>query len=59
MKNYKRKKQYFKALLQQWRAYHDIEIDYNMMREEDWYKLVEIVKKEGPERLDIKKNETE
>ena len=52
MKNHKRKKQYFKALLQQWKAYHDIEIDYNMMREEDWYKLIEIVKQDGPKRLE-------
>ena len=55
--NHKRKKHYFKALLKKWRAYHDIEIDYNMMREEDWYRLVEIVKKEGSERLNIQNHE--
>lgn len=47
----KRKKQYYKALLRQWKGYHDIQIDYAMMRQKDWYKIIDIVKREGPERV--------
>ena len=41
----KRQKQYFNYILQQWKQHKPICYGFTQMREEDWYRLTEIVKR--------------
>ena len=46
---YKRKKLFFRYLMERWRQHKPIEFENEMLREKDWYRLIEIVKRGGPE----------
>lgn len=45
---YKRKKLFFRYLMERWRQHKPIEFGNEMLREKDWYRLIEIVKRGGP-----------
>lgn len=45
---YKRKKLVFKYFMERWRQHKPIAFGNEMLREKDWYRLIEIVKRGGP-----------
>ena len=47
MMQHKRKKQYFAYYLTKWKRHEHFEFDVNKLRINDWYKLIEIIKRGG------------
>ena len=49
-KRYKqRKKMYMRYLLKQWSAHKFVKVRYDMIQETDWYRIIEIIKRGGPD----------
>ena len=44
----KRRKQYFAYYLTRWKQHKHFEFGFDELRINDWYKLIEIIKRGGP-----------